>query len=240
MVFTQSLATMNSNRRTRIKICCLASLEEVQMAIDAGADAVGFVCAIPTSVRTIDKQKVAQITPVVPPTIETFLLTSETNASNIAENVRLTGASTVQILSHISLEDSERLSELLPNTKKVKVVHVESEKSFDLIDKYSPYVHAFLLDSGKPNLKTPEYGGTGRTHDWTISAEFVRRSPIPVFLAGGLNSENVLDAIKLVRPFGVDLCSGARTNNRLDPQKLEAFITQIQRADFDLLNDSNP
>ena len=120
----------------------------------------------------------------------------------------------------------------------MQVVHVESEESFDLIEKYSAYVHSFLLDSGKPNLKTPEFGGTGRTHDWTISAEFVRRSPIPVFLAGGLNSENVLKAIKLVRPYGVDLCSGARTNNRLDIQKLEAFINQVQKADADLLNEA--
>ena len=229
---------MNPHRRTRIKICCMSSMEEVQIAINAGADAVGFVCATPTSIRTIDKQKVAQITRVVPPPIDTFVLTSETEALKIAENVKLTGASTVQILSHISLEDSKLLSELLPNTKRVQVVHVESEESFDLIEKYSAYVHSFLLDSGKPNLKTPEFGGTGRTHDWTISAEFVRRSPIPVFLAGGLNSENVLKAIKLVRPYGVDLCSGARTNNRLDIQKLEAFINQVQKADADLLNEA--
>ncbi|HCX22378.1 MAG: N-(5'-phosphoribosyl)anthranilate isomerase [Flammeovirgaceae bacterium] len=229
---------MNPHRRTRIKICCMSSMEEIQTAINACADAVGFVCATPTSIRTIDKQKVAQITRVVPPPIDTFVLTSETEALKIAENVKLTGASTVQILSHISLEDSKLLSELLPNTKRVQVVHVESEESFDLIEKYSAYVHSFLLDSGKPNLKTPEFGGTGRTHDWTISAEFVRRSPIPVFLAGGLNSENVLKAIKLVRPYGVDLCSGARTNNRLDIQKLEAFINQVQKADADLLNEA--
>ncbi|MEO1055184.1 MAG: phosphoribosylanthranilate isomerase [Bacteroidota bacterium] len=218
----------------------MASSEEVQMAIDAGADAVGFVCATPTSVRTIDKQKVAQITTVVPPPIGTFLLTSASDASTIVENVYLTGASTVQILSHISSEESERLAELLPHTKRVQVIHVESEKTLDLIDQYSSYAHAFLLDSGKPNLKTPEYGGTGRIHDWNISAEFVKRSPLPVFLAGGLTSDNVAEAIKLVRPFGVDLCSGARTNNHLDRHKLEAFISEVRRADFELSNGSNP
>ena len=131
------------------------------------------------------------------------------------------------------------MSELLPHTKRVQVVHVEAEKTFDLIDKYSPYVHAFLLDSGKPTLRTPEYGGTGRIHDWNISAEFVRRCPLPVFLAGGLTSGNVAKAIKLVRPFGVDLCSGVRTNNHLDTHKLNAFVDEVRRADFELSNRSN-
>ncbi len=236
--YAPTVATMNSFARTKIKVCCMASLEEVQLAIRAGADAVGFVCAIPTSVRTIDKLKVAQITPLIPPPIASFLLTSELAASNIAESVRLTGVSTVQILAHISVEESERLSKLLPTIKRVQVIHVESRQSLDLIDKYLPYVHAFLLDSGRPNQDVPEYGGTGRTHDWTVSAEFVRKSPHPVFLAGGLTNENVAEAIKLVRPFGVDLCSGVRTNSTLDPDKLKAFIAEVRRADIELLNDS--
>jgi phosphoribosylanthranilate isomerase len=212
----------------------MASLEEVQLAIRAGADAVGFVCATPTSVRTIDKQRVALITPLIPPPIESFLLTSELTASSIAKNVQLTGASTVQILSHISLTESKQLSELIPTIKRVQVIHVESEVTLELIDKYSPYVHSFLLDSGRPNLKTPEYGGTGRTQNWSISAEFVKKCPLPVYLAGGLTTENVSEAIRLVRPFGVDLCSGVRTNSRLDPGKLKAFIAEVRRMDLDL------
>jgi len=216
-----------SNHRTQIKICCIASLKEAQQAIDAGADALGFVCAIPTSVRTIDKQKVAEITPLVPKHIHTTVLTSETSANGIAEHVKLTGTSSVQILAHISSEESKRLSELIPNTRRVQVIHIESEASLTLIDKYAPYVDTFLLDSGKPSLKTPEFGGTGRTHDWSISAEFVRKSPLPVYLAGGLTPENVAEAIKTVRPFGVDLCSGVRTDGHLDPDKLKAFINNV-------------
>lgn len=208
------------------------------MAIEAGADAVGFVCATPTSVLTIDKAKVAQITPLVQPPLDTFLLTSERTAIAIAENVQLTGASTVQILALISREESEQLSELLPDTRKVQVIHIESEKSLDLIEQYSPYVDCFLLDSGKPNLATPEYGGTGKTHDWRISAAFVRKSPLPVFLAGGLTSKNVAEAIQSVRPYGVDLCSGVRTNARLDPDKLQAFIVEVRKTDLALSNDS--
>lgn len=115
------------------------------------------------------------------------------------------------------------------------MIHVESESALDLIDQYAPHVHAFLLDSGRPSLPVPEYGGTGRTHDWSVSAEFVRRSPLPVFLAGGLSASNVGEAIRTVRPFGVDLCSGVRTEGRLDRDKLEAFVDAVRRADADSL-----
>ena len=201
------------------------------MAIRAGADAIGFVCAVPTSARTIDKHTVAKITAFVPPPIATILLTSELSASGIAQHVEMTGVSTVQILAHLELAESEQLAKLLPVTRRVQVIHVENESALDLIDQYAPHVHAFLLDSGRPKQPNPEYGGTGRTHDWTISAEFVERSPHPVFLAGGLSVDNVGEAMKAVRPFGVDLCSGVRTGGRLDHGKLRAFIDAVRAAD---------
>ena len=213
----------------------MASLEEVQLAIDAGADAVGFVCAIPASPRTIDHQTVATIASLVPPPTATFLLTSESTAVGIAQHVQMTGTSTVQLLSHLSLGESEQLPKLLPMTRRVQVIHVEDDSALDLIDPYAPHVHAFLLDSGRPTLSTPEYGGTGRTHDWSVSAEFVRRSPHPVFLAGGLSPVNVRAAMEVVRPFGVDLCSGVRTGGALDRDKLKAFIDAVRKTDGELL-----
>jgi len=202
----------------------------MQLAVRVGADAVGFV-AIPSSPRAIDDSTIAAITARVPPPIATFLLTAEHMAAGIARHVLATGVSTVQIVSHLSPGESERLPRLLPATRRVQVVHVENESALDLIEPYAPHVHAFLLDSGRPSLSTPEYGGTGRTHDWHVSAEFVRRSPHPVFLAGGLSPDNVGQAIERVRPFGVDLCSGVRTDGRLDGDKLEAFIQAVRQAD---------
>ena len=114
------------------------------------------------------------------------------------------------------------------------MIHIEDERALELIGQYAPYVHAFLLDSGRPSLATPEYGGTGRTHDWSVSAKFVQLSPRPVFLAGGLSPGNVKEAIRVVRPFGVDLCSGVRTDNQLDHVKLEEFISAVQKADEEL------
>lgn len=219
--------------RTRIKICCLASLAEAELAIQAGADAVGLIGsrAMPSSRRAIDDDAVAAIAAAIPPPIATFMLTSEPAAASIAERVIASGASAVQISAQLSEHESEQLAKLIPNTRRVQVIHVQDERALALIPPYAPHVHAFLLDSGRPNLATPEYGGTGRTHDWAISAEFVRQSPHAVFLAGGLTAANVGAAIATVRPFAVDLCTGVRSEGRLDRGKLEAFVAAVRTAD---------
>ena len=136
------------------------------------------------------------------------------------------------MVNHIDPAEAERLAAGIgPATKIVQVVHVEDGTALDLIPAYAPHVDAFLLDSGKPSLAVPELGGTGRTHDWDVSAAFVARSPLPVFLAGGLTPNNVADAIRLVRPYGLDLCSGVRTDGSLDEEKLGAFMAAVRAAD---------
>jgi phosphoribosylanthranilate isomerase len=217
--------------RTRIKVCCIASANEARMAVNAGVDALGFVCAKPASPRTIAEATVAEITSLAPPTVATFLLTSEVTADAIAAHVRRTHPTTVQILSHIDPAESARLAELEPHIRRVQVIHVENSAALEMISAYGAYVHAFLLDSGRPNAATPELGGTGRQHDWATSAAFVQASPLPVFLAGGLSPANVAAAIQLVKPYGVDLCSGVRTDGRLDAGKLTAFVASVRKAD---------
>jgi phosphoribosylanthranilate isomerase len=221
--------------RTRIKVCCIASVEEAMLAIAHGADAVGLVGAMPSGPGPIPDARIAKIAAAVPPPVASFLLTSSTSAESIADQVRRTGASTVQVVRHIAKAEAETLARLLPTTRRVQVIHVEDERALDLIGTYAPHVHAFLLDSGRPSAATPEFGGTGRTHDWEISAEFVRRSPLPVFLAGGLNPANVAEAIRTVRPYGLDLCSALRTSGALDAAKLEAFMRAARLADEQLV-----
>ena len=140
------------------------------------------------------------------------------------------GTNTVQIVRHIDPAQYPDLISSLPSVRRVQVIHVEDEAALNLIELYDPYVHAFLLDSGRPTAEQIELGGTGRTHSWEISAEFVRRSEKPVFLAGGLQPDNVTEAIRMVRPYGVDLCSGVRTDERLDESKLERFIEAVYSA----------
>ena len=84
------------------------------------------------------------------------------------------------------------------------------------------------MDSGNPNLSIKELGGTGRTHDWELSREIRKSISIPIFLAGGLNKDNVRQAIEIVQPFGLDLCSGVRTNGQLDENKLKEFFKAIE------------
>lgn len=220
--------------RTRIKVCCIASTEEARLAIAAGADALGLVGAMPSGPGPIADQTIAEIAAFTPPPVATFLLTSEQTAEAISAHVRRTRPTTVQVVSHIDPAQSARLSELEPHVRRVQVIHVEGTDALRLIDAYAAYVHAFLLDSGRPGAATPELGGTGRAHDWEVSAEFVRRSPRPVFLAGGLTAANVAAAIRQVRPFGLDLCSGLRTDGRLEPVKLAAFVRAARRADDEL------
>ena len=220
--------------RTRIKVCCIASREEAQLAIDAGADAIGLVARMPSGPGPIADEKIAEITAFAPPPVATVLLTAETSAEAISRHVRRTRPTAVQVVSRIDPAQAARLAKLEPHVRRVQVIHVESPAALELIGAYSPHVHAFLLDSGRPNAATPELGGTGRRHDWAVSAAFVEASPRPVFLAGGLSAENVAEAIGQVRPFGLDLCSGVQTDGRLDPAKLAAFVRAAERADLGL------
>ncbi|MCI5046269.1 MAG: phosphoribosylanthranilate isomerase [Aquisalinus sp.] len=212
--------------RPRIKICCISSEEEVNLAVSYGADILGFVADQPSGPGILDDDTIRRLVATVPPGVSCFLLTSRTKAQEIAEHVHYCGTDCVQIVQHIDPAEHEQLNQLLPPAvRRIQVIHVEDRSSIDLIETYTPYVDAFLLDSGRPNAAIAEFGGTGRTHDWDISADFVRATDKPVFLAGGLKSDNVRTAIDRVQPFGLDLCSGVRTNDVLDAQKLRAFMS---------------
>ena len=112
----------------------------------------------------------------------------------------------------------------LPGITIVQVVHVDGEDAIARARAASPHADAILLDSGNQKLAVKELGGTGRRHDWTISRRIRETAGVPVYLAGGLTAANVADAITTVRPFGLDLCSGVRTDGRLDAEKLAAFF----------------
>jgi len=203
------------------------------MAVGAGADAVGLVARMPSGPGPIADAMIAAVTAMVPPPVATFLLTSETTADAISAHIRATNPSVVQIVAHIDPAESARLALLEPHVRRVQVVHVEGPQAIAMIPAYAPHVHAFLLDSGRPDAAIAELGGTGRVHDWAVSAAFVRATDTPVFLAGGLSAANVGEAIRQVRPYGVDLCSGVRSEGALDPVKLSAFMRAAKEADVE-------
>ncbi len=182
---------------------------------------------MPSGPGVINDDLVREIALKTPPTVETFLLTSRLTGDEIADHIDYCGTTTVQVVQHIDPGEYQRFIERLPNVRRVQVIHVEDQTALDLMKLYEPYVHAFLLDSGRPNASIAELGGTGRAHDWNISAEFVRRSSKPVFLTGGLNPGNVKKAIAVVSPFGLDLCSGVRSGNSLDANLLDQFTENV-------------
>ena len=208
----------------RIKICCISSESEAAMAVNAGADAVGLVGKMPSGPGPIADDDIRRIAASVPPPIATFLLTSEQTASGIIDHHHRTKTNTIQIVDELHGREYDSIRRALPHVKLVQVIHVVGERSVDEAAEIAGYVDAILLDSGNPNLAVKELGGTGRRHDWSLSRRIVETCGKPVFLAGGLNAENVREAIEKVGPFGLDICSGVRTGGNLDERKLAQFF----------------
>jgi phosphoribosylanthranilate isomerase len=213
--------------RPRVKICCIASAEEARLAVSLGADALGLVSNMPSGPGVIEEETIARIAAGVPPPVATFLLTSRRDAAGIAKQVRRCGTNTVQIVDAVAVSLFAALRDECPFLKIVQVLHVTGEETVAEAVAIAPHVDALLLDSGNPALAVKELGGTGRTHDWSLSRRIVECAGRPVFLAGGLRPENVARAAHQVQPHGIDVCSGVRTDGRLDPVKLEAFLSAL-------------
>lgn len=214
----------------KIKICCIADVSEAALAIECGADALGLVAEMPSGPGPIPDEAIREIAAYVPPPIATFLLTSRTTAQGIIEHHALTRTNTIQIVDELEGREYRQIREALPGIKLVQVIHVTGESSVDEAAEIAEFVDAILLDSGNPSLAIKELGGTGRQHDWSLSRRIVETAGKPVFLAGRLNAGNVLEAIEKVGPYGLDICSGVRTEGRLDRAKLEAFISAASSA----------
>jgi phosphoribosylanthranilate isomerase len=214
----------------RVKICCIRDAEEARLAVDAGAAALGLVSDMPSGPGIIDEEVIARVAAGAPPAVATFLLTCLTGAPGIADQVRRTRVSTVQVCDRPQPGTAAALHRALPALKVVQVVHVTGPASVGEAEAAAEDADAILLDSGNPEARVKELGGTGRRHDWGLSARIVARVRRPVFLAGGLTPDNVAEAIRAVRPWGLDVCSGVRTDGRLDAGKLTRLFEALRAA----------
>jgi len=221
---------MESNPRVRVKICCIGSVEEAQVAIAHGASAVGLVSRMPSGPGVIEENLIADIAAAVPPGVATFLLTSETDVRAIIDQQRLTRVNTPQLVDALPPGAHRQLREELPGIAVVQVVHVVGEQSIAEAVAVAPHVHAILLDSGNPALPVKELGGTGRVHNWEISRRIRQSIRCALFVAGGLQPANVREAIRQIGPYGLDVCSGVRTNGHLDAIKLREFFRELEAA----------
>jgi len=212
----------------KVKVCCINSLEEAKLAIRSGASAIGLVSEMPSGPGVISESKIAEVASQVPEYVDTFLLTSQVTADEILAQHDRCKTTTIQLVDSVSEDVHRVVKETLPHIKLVQVIHITGKESVEKARSMGPYVDALLLDSGNQSLEVKELGGTGRTHDWTISREIVESVSLPVYLAGGLNPGNVGQAVRQVQPYGLDVCSGLRSQGSLDASKVEAFFKEIK------------
>jgi len=210
-----------------VKVCCIADIEEAQLAISAGTSAIGLVSAMPSGPGPIPEERIAEIAAAVRAPTESFLLTALVEAEAIAAQHRRCRTTAIQLVDDVPEPELRRLRQLAPGVKLVQVIHVTGAESVDEALAKAPFVDTLLLDSGNPRRAVKELGGTGRVHDWNHSRSICEKARIPVLLAGGLNPGNARAAFERVRPAGLDVCSGLRLNGRLDAGKLRDFFHAI-------------
>lgn len=211
----------------RIKVCCIGSVEEAELAVRVGVSAVGLVSAMPSGPGVIDEALIAEIADVVPPGVTRVLLTSSTDADQVVSQQRRTRVDAVQLVDRWDAAGRAELRSSLPGVRLIQVVHVTGPGSIDEAAAAAEGSDAILLDSGRPQASIRELGGTGRVHDWATSRAIRETVDVPVFLAGGLTPENVAEAVRRVDPFGVDVCTGIRSDGRLDAARLEVFVRAV-------------
>lgn len=211
----------------KVKICCIQSLEEARLAINYGAAAIGLLSHMPSGPGVIDEMTIQFIAANIPSHIISFLLTSLTDPDEIVKQHKRLKTTTIQLVDMVSFDAYKKIRKELSGIELVQVIHITGNESVDAAIQVADHVDALLLDSGDPHKEIKELGGTGRIHNWDLSRAICRQVKIPVWLAGGLNPGNIRSAIDMVKPYGVDVCNGVRTNGKLDPDKLKQFMQII-------------
>jgi phosphoribosylanthranilate isomerase len=212
----------------RVKVCCISTPAEADLAIQHGVAAVGLVSAMPSGPGVIAEQLIAGIAARVPPGVASFLLTSLQDPDAIIAQQRRCGATTLQLVDRLDHSAYPRLRAALPGIRLVQVIHVAGADSLAEAIAVAPLVDALLLDSGNQSLPVKELGGTGRVHDWSISRAIREAVDVPLYLAGGLTPENVGAAIATVAPFGLDVCGSVRMAGTLDDARLTRFMAAVR------------
>ncbi len=214
----------------RVKVCCIASIEEADLALELGADALGLVSAMPSGPGVIPDADIATIAEWVGTRAATVLLTSRSSAGGIDEQLMHCRPSVLQICDALPDGEMAIVRQRHPDVVLMPVVHVRGKESVSEAVGLAADADAILLDSGNPSARVKELGGTGRVHDWQVSRAIRDAVGVPLLLAGGLRALNVADAVRTVRPFGVDVCSGVRRDGKLDRPTLTEFMSAVRGA----------
>lgn len=213
----------------QVKICCIRSPEEARLALSYGAAAVGMVSEMPTGPGELPESAIRAIVDSVPRTTGTFLLTAVRDVSRLVEKARSCGVNTLQLWDSLAPDEYARLRAEIPGVSIVQAIHVVGPSVVDRAREAARRADALVLDSSNPEVPYRWERQSGQAHDWEISREIVESVDCPVLLSGGLTSENVEYAARTVRPYGVDVCTGVRTDGALDRRKVTSFFEAIRR-----------
>lgn len=187
---------------------------------------------MPSGPGVISEDCITQIAATVPPSIATFLLTCESSPEAIIAQQRRCRTNTIQLCDHLPNTIYPELREALPQIKLVQVVHVTDQSSVEYAIAAASHVDALLLDSGNLNLAVKELGGTGRTHDWTLSRRIRDAVAVPIYLAGGLNpGTSLLPLLRLTRSASTCAAVSGRTTFSI-PLSFAPFSLRSREHDY--------
>jgi len=212
-----------------VKVACIRNPEEAMRAVSFGAAAIGMAAETPTGGRALTHAEIARIVAAVPETTGTFLMTTRRSAIELAELARNAGVNTIQLWDEPDPDAYAHLRSAVPGISIVQSIPVMGEGAIETAISVSPRVDALLLDSASRSVPVRWEEQHGRTHDWRISRRIADAVSIPVILSGGLTHLNVADAIRAVRPYGVEVCSGVRTKGQLNTTLLVQFLEVMGR-----------
>ncbi len=221
-------------RPVRIQIAGVSSLEEALFLERLGVDALGFTVRLPEGPHDgLTEAKARSIIQALPPFIATVAITYVNQAREAIELCRYLGVTVLQLHGDFPSGELEMIRVAAPHLKIVRAVAVTGPEALAVARSYERRVDALILDTFDPS--TGRRGATGKTHDWNVSAAIARNVRVPVILAGGLTPENVATAIATVRPWAVDVHTGAEDGEgRRDFGRMRAFVEAVRRASEDL------
>ncbi len=207
-------------RQVKVKICGNTRKEDVEKAVQSGADAIGFIVGFPSTPRNLDLNKAYRLMKDIPTSIVRVVVTNEDDHNLLHRIAEKLPINAIQLIGKTSY--SQEIREIFPDTQLIKVIHSEPESLTKSLSNFSRDYDIILLDTKNKDIP----GGTGLTHDWSLSRKAVISiHPIPVIIAGGLNPQNIVDAVRTVQPYMVDVSSGVESKPGVkDHNKVETFI----------------
>jgi phosphoribosylanthranilate isomerase len=208
-------------RRVRVKICGITREEDLNVALDAGTDAVGFLVGVPTSPRNLTLERAKTLMGQVPVFVDSVVVTAPESINGLAEICETLKPSAIQMHGKMSFGPS-KVSAKIRDTRLIKTLYVTKDSLKETAVEELKLFDAVLLDS----FIKGQYGGTGRIHDWNLSKQIKEAvTPLPLILAGGLKPENVKEAVQTVQPYAVDVASGVELRPGIkDHEKVQAFV----------------